>query len=351
MMPTSPRRRDEQPEYDLLVVGGGPAALSAAFYARTKQLNVVMLYEELGGKLGWRQRFAGPYEERSAGGLGRRQLAAALSRDLLDLEDEYLPGNEVVRLLISRTVMQAGQVIHDRALKVAVRDDSFHVETQKHGVLKSAVVLVATGASPLRLNVPGAQRLAGQQLGYSIRTYAHLVAGKRVAVIGATQRALRGAAELARTATRVYLIAPEDESGALSAKAPLIGALRRQPNIEVLAGHEVKEVIGAAGIKALIVEHAGQTRRIDVDRAFVDLGLVPHSDLVQGLVATDPDGFIVVDDCNATTMPGLFAAGDVTTAFCEQVLVAVGDGARAAMHAYDYLLACWVGPVSRVACA
>lgn len=343
MMPMYPRRRDEQAEYDLLIIGGGPAALSAAFYARTKQLNSVMLYEELGGKLGWRQRCTGPYEELSEGGLGRRQLGDALTRDLLDLEEEYLPGNEVVRLLMSRTVMQAGQVIHDRALKVAVRDDGFQIETQKYGVLQSTVVLVATGAAPLRLNVPGAHCLAGQQLGYSIRTYAHLVAGKRVAVIGATPRALRGAAELARTATKVYLIAPEAEPGAppggYPAKAPLIGALRRWPNIEVLAGYEVQEVIGAAGIEALIVAQAGQTRRINVDRGFVDLGVVPQSDLVQGLVATDPEGFIVVDDGNATTMPGLFAAGDVTTVFCEQVLVAVGDGARAAMHAYDYLLA------------
>jgi alkyl hydroperoxide reductase subunit AhpF len=88
----------------------------------------------------------------------------------------------------------------------------------------------------------------------------------------------------------------------------------------------------------LIVEQHGTTRRLDVDRAFVDLGLVAHSGLVQGLVATDRNGFIVVDACSQTTVPGLFAAGDVTTTLCEQVLIAVGDGTRAAMHAYDYLL-------------
>jgi thioredoxin reductase len=125
---------------------------------------------------------------------------------------------------------------------------------------------------------------------------------------------------------------------------PVPEALRR-PNIEVLAGCEVKEVLGAAGITALVVECDGIARRIDVDRAFVDLGLVPHSDLVKGLVATDPGGFIVVDDGNETTLPGLFAAGDVTTSFCEQVLIAVGDGVRAAVHAYDYLLAHSLEPI------
>ncbi len=339
-MPTSQGRLDKYQLYDFLIVGGGPAALSAAFYARTKQLKTLMLYEELGGKLGWRHRFAGPLEAQIAWHSGARPLEDALSREVVDMEEEALPGNEVVRLLMSRTVMQAVPVLHDRALKITVQDDYFHVETELYSGLRSAAVLIATGTSPLPLTVPGAQRLVRQGLGYSITTYARLVTGKRVAVIGTTRRALCGVAELARTAQRVYLITPDADIW----KTPFSQALQH-PAVEVLDGYEVKEVVGVARIQGVIIERAGVTKRIDVDRAFVDLGLVPQSDLVNDLAGIDPAGFIVVDACHQTTVPGLFAAGDVTTARCEQVLVAVGDGARAAMHAYEYLLARGLGPI------
>lgn len=340
MSDTSLRQPEEQQRYDLLIVGGGPAALSAAFYARTKQLTTVMLYEELGGKLGWHHRFVGPNLEHTGSSQGTRTLADALSRELLDVEEEALPGNEVIRLLISRTVMQSGLVLHDRALTVSVHDEIFHVETRLHGVLNGTAVVIATGASPLQLDVPGAHHLMGRQLGYSITTYGALIAGTTIAVVGTSRRALRGVAELARTAKHVFLIVPDSDD----AKLPMIQAFQRR-NVEVLAGYEVKEVIGTIGIEGLAIERDGTIRRIDVDRAFIDLGLVPHSELVRGLVELDREGFIVVDDANQTTVPGLFAAGDVTTAFCEQVLIAVGDGTRAAANAYDYLLGRGLEPV------
>jgi len=339
-------RHNGRPVYDLLIVGGGPAALAAAYYARTRQLNAVMVYQELGGRLGWRHRFADPDEARSRFDQDRRPLGERVGDGLArDLDDEHIPGNEVVRMLISRAVMQAGQVIHDRALQVALQDAHFEVPTHKHGVLHSRAVLVATGASPLPLNVPGAHYLADQRLLYAIPTYAHLVAGKQVAVIGTTQRVLRSVMELARTAARVYLITPDS-----SACTPaLMTALQRQPNIEVLLGSTVQDVLGGnapgKALEGLIHVDHGQSRRLDVQHAFVDLGLVPNSELVQGLVRMDSAGFIIVDAHNETTVPGLFAVGDVTTTCGEHVLVAVGDGVRAAMHAYDYLLARRIAPV------
>jgi thioredoxin reductase (NADPH) len=340
MTPTFTGRQDEEPEYDLLIVGGGPSALAATFYARTHQIKTMMVYEDLGGKLGWRYRVAGVNAERTEFDRGQQRLGDVLARDLIDLEDEYIPGNEVVRLLLSRTVMQAGQVLHDRALQVAIHDARFEITTHKHGVLRSTAVLIATGASPVPLAVLGAHHLAGQRLLYSIPTYAHLVSGNQIAVIGTTQRALRGVLELARTAERVYFVTPESHTWT----QPLMTALMQLPNVEVLAGYEVQEVLGAAAVEGIIVAHRGQARRLDIQHAFVDLGLTPNSELVRGIAALDPDGFIMVDAQNATNVPGLFAVGDVTTTFCEQVLVATGDGVRAAIHAYTYLLAQRVPP-------
>lgn len=306
--------------HDLLIIGGGPAALAAAFYALDKQLDVVMIYEDLGGKIGWRESLLGPP-------LQHQQPGAAPGH-------AYLPANDVVRLLINR-MMQAGHIRHDRAITLTPGLSFFSVETSAQGVLQSTAVIIATGATPRLLRVPGAQTLIDQGMGYSITTYAAQAVGQHVAVIGGTPRAILGTAELAQHAEQVWLILPD---GAALA-TPLGNALRHQPNVEILIGYEVREVIGQGSLEALALRSGHETRWLDVQRAFVDLGLEPNSALVRSLVATDRDGFIIVDRANATSVPGIFAAGDVTAVPGEQVLVAIGDGARAAISAYEYCLA------------
>lgn len=297
--------------YDLIIIGGGAAGLSAAMYALGKQLDFLTIYEAIGGKAGAPQHLLG-------------QTA-----------DEHLPGTEAVMLFERRITTQSGRTLRDRVVDVAKTSGVFHVTTQHHGVQTSAAVIVATGATPTRLDVPGARELLGYGLGYSATTHAHLLEGKIAAVIGTTVRALRGAGELARTAQQVYVIAPD----ATGMTTPLAQALRKRPNVEALAGYQVQRIVGATNVQELVVAREDEIRRLRVDAAFVDLGLVPNSVMVRSIAQTDLDGFIWVDDRNATTQPGLFAAGDVTTAFGEQALIAIGEGARAALSAYDYLLA------------
>ncbi|MBA3944655.1 MAG: NAD(P)/FAD-dependent oxidoreductase [Herpetosiphonaceae bacterium] len=200
--------------------------------------------------------------------------------------------------------------------------------------MPAVTVVVATGASPLYLHVPGAARLLDHGLHYSITTHAFRSAGKSVAVIGGTPRSLRGAAELLRTTEQIYLITAN--RGMLA--TPLGRALHQQANVEVLDNATIKEVVGVHSVEAVFIESAGYGRCLPVQQLFVDLGLAPNSALVQGLVTTDAGGFISVDPRNATSMPGIFAAGDVTTAMAEQMAVALGDGVRAAQSAYDYIL-------------
>jgi thioredoxin reductase len=297
--------------HDLIIIGGGAAGLSAAMYALGKQLDFLAIYEEIGGKAGIPQRLLGQAVE------------------------EYLPGTEAVLLFERRITTQAGRTLRDRAVEVAKTGGVFHVTTQHHGVQTSTALIIASGATPTRLDVPGARELLGYGLGYSATTHAQLLEGKTAAVIGTTVRALRGAAELARMARQVYLVAPD----ATGMTTPLAQALRTRPNVEALAGYQVQQVVGVTNVQELVVARDDEIRRLRIDAAFVDLGLVPNSMMVRSIVQTDLDGFIWVDDRNATTQPGLFAAGDVTTAFGEQVLIAIGEGARAALSAYDYLLA------------
>lgn len=295
---------------ELIIIGGGAAALSAGMYALGKQIDFVMIYETLGGKAGWRQSLVGQEEV------------------------EYLAGEEAVRIFERKIAMQTDRTIRDTVTTVQRTDQGFRVETRNHEVLEALAVIVATGATPVRLQAPGAHELLGQGLGYSVTTHAHLLAGKTAAVIGATHRALRGVAELARTAEKVYLIIPDPDAASL----PMMHAISQRPNVEILSGYTVDEVAGPMNVEEIIVSRNGQQQRIPVDAAFVDLGLRPCSEFVRHLVRTDQEGFIWVDERMATTVPGIFAAGDVTTSFGEQVLIAIGDGARAALSAYDYLL-------------
>jgi thioredoxin reductase len=173
-------------------------------------------------------------------------------------------------------------------------------------------------------------------LGYSIVTHAHLAAGREVAVVGSTARALRGVAELVQIAERILLLAPAP--GQLASR--LGQRLRSYPKVHVLEGYQVTAIEPNAGaVQAIVVSRLGSTQRIPVQAVFVELGLLPNTEMVRHLVRVDEQGFILIDDHNQTTRPGLFAAGDVTSSMGEQILIAIGEGARAAQSAYDYILA------------
>jgi thioredoxin reductase len=296
--------------HDLIIIGGGAAGLSATLYALEKQLDVVAICEEVGGKAGTQQHLQG------------------------QSGDEYLAGAEAIALLERRVIARDGVLLRDRAINVAKSNNIFQVETQQHQSLTSRAVLMATGATPLKLDVPGAKALLDHGIGYSISTHAHLLAGKRAAVIGTTPRALRGVAELARSAAQVYLVAPDASSMAM----PLAGMVRRLPNVTIFEGYQLKAIAGTHNVEHMLIERDGEHARIPVEAVFADLGLLPNSGAVRHIVQLEAAGFIPVDGRNATTLPGLFAAGDVTTAFGEQILIAIGDGARAAASAYDYIL-------------
>jgi thioredoxin reductase (NADPH) len=296
--------------YDIIILGGGAAGLAAAAYAQSKQRSVLLIAEEVGGKSGTQQ----------------------LLHD--QVGEEALLGVEAVQLLARRVASRAGAVLRDRVTNVAKINGIFQVETQHHGRQESQVVLVATGASPLPLDVPGAKQFVNHGIGYSITTHAHLLAGKTAAVIGSTNRALRGVIELANIGAHVYLITP-DGTGMNTSVAR---ALHQMPNVTVLERYEVKQIIGTTSVEQLVIAQDGEQSVLQVDAVFADLGLLPNSGVVRRIVKVDPDGFIWVDDQHRTSLAGLFAAGDVTTAFAEQILIAIGDGVRAAVSAYGYVL-------------
>lgn len=298
--------------YDLIIIGGGPAALAAAFYAQEKQLNLVLIFDQLGGKIA--------------------QSEGLATRDWEPQPHRYLQANEHVRLL--RDHLHSLPMINDQVLSLQRGDVAWMVQTAHQDTLQAHAVVVATGASPIPLRVPGAERWLEPGGGYSITTYAQRMQGQRVAVIGGTARALQGVAELTQTADHVYLILPYG----VARLSALGRALQHHPKVEMLLDAEVTELYGINRLEEVVVQCADQQRRLSVQRAFVDLGLVPNSDLVRSYARRDADGFILINQENGTNSPGLFAAGDCTAVPVEQVFVAMGDGTQAAKSAYQFVL-------------
>lgn len=297
--------------YDLIVIGGGPAGLTATMYAIRKRLNVLLISQDLGGKTNFHL-------------------------ELPDLDNyQVINGVEVVNKFKSELEYLKFARHMEAVERVERYGEGFVVYTQGGGELLARAVIIATGARQQRLNVPGEREYLSRGLCYSALSYAPLFIDKETAVIGDGELALRSAAELATVAAHVHLIGPAEPILATD----LGQKLRRSPNVTILEQYEITRVEGNGYCNRVVVQNpAGQRQAIDVDGAFVEKALLPNSEMVVDLVALDENGFIQVDCYNRTSTPGIFAAGDVTSIYAEQVLVAVGEGVKAALSAYDYLL-------------
>lgn len=302
--------------YDLIIIGGGPAGLTAAVYAIHKRLEMLLITEDLGGKANYRMHIHG-------------------------LEGfETITGEEIVRKFQGQLEYLDFARRMEKAVAVEAEGgpagaEIFKVTTEDGSTFSCRTLIVATGARPRYLEIPGAKELFGLGLSYSAISHAPLFWDKETAVLGSGELALRAITELATIARRVYLVAPEP----LPKTSPWVSKVRSFDNVVILERHQVVQVAGHPYLKEMTVRSAtGQEQVIPVSGLFVELGLIPNSDLVKGLVELDEEGRIVVDCRGATSRPGIFAAGDVTSSYAEQVLIAVGDGAKAVLAAYEYLL-------------
>lgn len=296
--------------YDLIIVGGGPAGLTATVYALRKRLNVLLITRDLGGKTNYRLQL--PFVEHHLVISGEDTVSRFAN------EVEYL---EFARVLA-------------RADKVEQIPGGYRVTIQPGEAHEARALIVATGALGRLMNVPGEREYMMRGLCYSAVSYAPLFVERETVVIGDTALALRSTAELARIARRVTLVAPTRGELDSALGQRVLGAR----NVEVLQGFQVEQVVGDQYARALVLIRNGERREVQADGFFVELDLVPQSELVANLVERDARGRIRVDSRNRTSAAGIFAAGDVTDVFAEQVLIAIGEGAKAALAAYEYLL-------------
>lgn len=297
--------------YDLIVVGGGPAGLTATVYAIRKRLNVLMVSKDLGGKTNY--RLALPWIE----------------------DYQVIRGLEIVNKFRSELEYLKFARHMEPIERIEKENGGFKAHTRGGGELQSKAVIIASGTKQQRLQVPGEKQFIMRGLCYSALSYAPLFIDRKTVVVGEGDLALRSAAELATVAKQVHLVGLSGE-----ALSSVLGKkLDAAENVTILKDYSVTEVKGNEFANQVeVLSPDGQAQSIEADGTFIEMNLVPNSQMVKDLVELDDQGRIKVDCFARTNVPGLFAAGDVTDSYAEQVLVAVGEGAKASLSAYDYLL-------------
>ena len=298
--------------YDLIIIGGGPAGLTAAIYAIRKRLNVLLLSKDLGGKTNY--RLALPWIE----------------------DYQVIKGLEIVNKF--RTELEYLDFARhiESVEKVEKKDGYFAIATKGGATLEAKAVIIATGTRQVRMDVPGEKEYTMKGLCYSALSYAPLFIDKSVVVIGDGELALRSVGELSTVAKEVITVCANDD---MVSTSPLGQKLQAAGNVKILKNCKVVEVQGDNFARKLIIEDSsGKRKDLKADGMFVEKALTPNTNMVKGLVELDEQDRVVIDCGCRTNVPGLFAAGDVTNNYQEQVLIAVGEGAKAALSAYEHLL-------------
>ncbi|HLE50773.1 MAG TPA: NAD(P)/FAD-dependent oxidoreductase [Anaerolineales bacterium] len=297
--------------YDLIVIGGGPAGLTATIYAIRKRLNVLLVSKDLGGKTNY--RLALPWIE----------------------DYQVIRGLEIVNKFRSELEYLKFARHMEPVEQIEKQADGFVIKTRGGGELHAKAVIIATGTKQQRLTVPGEKDFIMRGLCYSALSYAPLFIDRKTVVVGDGDLALRSAAELSTVAKHVHLVGASGDVLTSDLGKKLVNA----PNVTVLEKYKVTEVKGNGFADRVVVKSPeGEEKVIDAEGTFIEMNLIPNSQMVAQLVELDEQGRIKIDCYARTSVPGLFAAGDVTDTYAEQVLVAVGEGAKAALSAYDYLL-------------
>lgn len=303
--------------YDLIIIGGGPAGLTAAIYGLRKRLDVLLISKDLGGKTNWRLQ-------------------------LPDVQHHLvINGEEVVNRFVNEIHYLDFARVLDKVERVEPIAGGYRVFTRggkdhEHAPISydTKALIVATGTQGKFLDVPGEREFMMRGLCFSAMSYAPLFIDRTGIVVGDSKLALMAALELAQIAKHVTLVAPA--RGELD--TPLGQHLRTLPNVLILEGYAAVQVNGDEYARSLIVKKNGDQRELATDVIFVELGLKPNSEFIANLIELEADGRIKIDNNNRTSLPGIFAAGDVTNVYVEQVLIAIGEGAKAALAAYEYLL-------------
>ena len=301
--------------FDMLIVGGGPAGSSAAIYAARKGIRTGILAERFGGQV----------------------------MDTLGIENfisvKETEGPKLVQALEQHVKSYEVEIMNlQRATALRKTDKGIEVELANGAVLKSKSVVISTGARWREMNVPGEQEYRNKGVAYCPHCDGPLFKGKRVAVIGGGNSGVEAAIDLAGIVSHVTLIEFDSK---LRADAVLQAKMASLNNVTVIKSALTKQVLGdGAKVNGLVYQDrtTNAEHTIELEGIFVQIGLLPNTDWLKGTIDLSKHGEVIVDAKGETSLPGVFAAGDCTTVPYKQIIIAMGEGAKASLGAFDYLI-------------
>lgn len=304
--------------YDLLVIGGGPAGVSAAIYAARKGIRTGLIADRLGGQLNDTMAIENFISLPLTDG---PKLSSALENHLKAYDIDLITMQRVKKL--RPTDKGEGLV---------------QIDLESGAQLEARSLVISTGARWRQLGIPGEDRYRNKGVAYCPHCDGPLYKGKRVAVVGGGNSGVEAAIDLAGLASQVTLLefAPN-----LKADAVLIEKLSSLPNVQVMTGAMTRAIEGEDGVVSALTyvdQRDGTEHRLALEGVFVQIGLVPNTEWLKGTLELNTQGEIIVDAKGQTSLKGVFAAGDVTTTPFKQIIIAAGDGAKAALGAFDDLI-------------
>ncbi len=311
------RAINQKAPFDVLVVGGGPAGAAAALYAARKGIRTGVAAERFGGQVLDTLAIENFVSVSHTEG---PKMAAALEQHVREYDVD------VMTLLRAERLMPAGE---DGLVQVALENGA---------VLRSRTVVLSTGARWRQMNVPGEDLYRNKGVAYCPHCDGPLFKGKRVSVVGGGNSGVEAAIDLAGLASHVTLIEFDER---LRADEVLQKKLRSLDNVTIITHAQTTEVIGdgqrVTGLTYLD-RSTGATHHLELEGVFVQIGLLPNTEWLKGVVDLSPRGEVMIDDRGQTNVPGVFAAGDCTTVPYKQIIIAMGEGAKASLSAFDHLM-------------
>jgi NADH-dependent peroxiredoxin subunit F len=299
--------------FDVLVVGGGPAGASAAIYAARKGIRTGIVAERFGGQVNDTLSIENIIGTKATEG---PQFVSSLEGHVADYDIDVMRSQRAARIS---------------------RKEFVEVELENGAVLKGKTVILSTGARYRQLDVPGEEKFKNKGVAYCPHCDGPIFKGKDVAVVGGGNSGVEAAIDLAGIVNHVTLL---QRGGELKADLVLQERLRSLPNVTILTNALTQEITGTDKVNGLTYLNTvtGKEHHIELEGVFIQIGLLPNTEFLQGTIDLNAHGEIIVDKHGATSMPGVFAAGDCTDTVYKQIVISMGSGATAALGAFDYLI-------------
>ena len=298
--------------YELIIIGGGPAGMSAAVYAARKLLNTLLVTSDIGGQV----NLANGVENY----LGYQFIEGDELIDKFQQQVNQFPIDQKIGLKVTRVNKDGG---------------GFEVVSESGDKFQGKVIILATGKRPRRLDVAGETELTGRGVTYCSICDGPEFTGQRVAVIGGGNSAIEAALDMVKAAEHVDMVS----STPLTGDPIMIEKLTAAKNLTIYTEQQTEKILGQDRVQGIVIKDLknGTTTQLDVAGVFVEIGLTPNSDMVKDLVKLNEVGEVPVNSYCETEIPGLFAAGDLTNVPEKQIVIAAGEGAKAALQAHRYL--------------